>query len=289
MYKQDSAGDKGTLYQLRTILDRRNVVTDPKSDFNACEDFLEVVINGYILAALCTLFGVNHVKDITKEMLFPSGLSNATTKEDVCHAIVNECIAAKIEDRYTKYTGSSVPPTIIIDGVFNYSCLLLSMGLLARNFKDCWKERDGPRSIRMWKFLMLHFKESRHPKYAYEAFQLLGRVNATLTPKQAFELTWNRFCSTRNGLGNNKPMDLHMEHLNRVFKDNIHMSHSHLTTESIHKAATASTALKVVLDNFDKAMHVKPESGNKRFEFKKLVGRLYGPGNSNRLEIVVID
>ena len=52
-----------------------------------------------------------------------------------------------------------------------------------------------------------------------------------------------------------------MEHSNQMFKDNIHMSHSHLTTESIHRAVTASTTLKVVLDHFNKAMHVKPESG----------------------------
>lgn len=58
--------------------------------------------------------------------------------------------------------------------------------------------------MRLWKFLLLHFKQSGRAKYAYEAFRLLAQVNVTLTPKQALEAMWNRVCSTHNGIGNNR-------------------------------------------------------------------------------------
>jgi L1 cell adhesion molecule like protein len=46
-----SAAEHGTLYQLRNLLGRSNVVTDPTKDFNPCEDFFLVVISGHIIAA----------------------------------------------------------------------------------------------------------------------------------------------------------------------------------------------------------------------------------------------
>ena len=74
-------------------------------------------------------------------MLFPNGVPNLITdRENALRAI--KCIAAKIEDIHTKYTVSSFTSTT--DGVFNYSHLLLSMGLLARDYRDSWKEADGP-------------------------------------------------------------------------------------------------------------------------------------------------
>ena len=45
-----SAGEHGTLYQLRYKLNRTNVVKDPMNDFNACDDFFDVVISGHIIA-----------------------------------------------------------------------------------------------------------------------------------------------------------------------------------------------------------------------------------------------
>ncbi len=44
--------ERGTLYQLWNLIDRRNVTTNVKSDINAVEDFLETVVEGYIVAAV---------------------------------------------------------------------------------------------------------------------------------------------------------------------------------------------------------------------------------------------
>jgi L1 cell adhesion molecule like protein len=257
LYSPKSAADKGTLYQLRTILDRRNVVADPKRDFNACHGFLETVIDGYITSAACTIFGVKQPSQITMEMMFSNGIPESDNRRDIMKGI--ECIAREIEDKFTGYSTSSIPPTT--DGIFNYSRLVLSMGLLARDFRDSWKEGDGPQSIRLWKFLLLHYKQSGHTKYANEAVRLLAAVKATLTPKESFELTWNRTCSTRNGIANNIPLDLHNEHLNRMFKDDLKTFHSHLSEKSVNKTANATTAVYDMLSNFDEELKLKADIG----------------------------
>ena len=39
LYNTKSSMDHCTLYQLRDLINRRNVVTEVKKDVNACEDF----------------------------------------------------------------------------------------------------------------------------------------------------------------------------------------------------------------------------------------------------------
>ena len=56
--------EKGTLYQIRNLIDRRNITKHPKSDVNAAEDFLEVVIISHILTAVMTYLGMNSLDEM---------------------------------------------------------------------------------------------------------------------------------------------------------------------------------------------------------------------------------
>ena len=64
------------------------------------------------------------------------------------------------------------------------------MGLLAHNFHDSLKESDGDRSIRCWKFFLLHFKVDDRVKYAVEAINLLAQVNGLLPPGMGHQLIY---------------------------------------------------------------------------------------------------
>ena len=44
--------ERGTLFQLRNLLNRRNISTSVKSNVNAWENFLNVVTKGHIVAAV---------------------------------------------------------------------------------------------------------------------------------------------------------------------------------------------------------------------------------------------
>ena len=62
-YSTLSSGDPGTLYHLRTLLNRRNVVKDPKKAYDACSAFLDDVLNGHLLACGMAYFGLTEKDD----------------------------------------------------------------------------------------------------------------------------------------------------------------------------------------------------------------------------------
>ena len=47
------------------ILNRRNVSKKPKGNVNAVENFLEVVINSHMLAAVMTYLGMSTLNDLS--------------------------------------------------------------------------------------------------------------------------------------------------------------------------------------------------------------------------------
>ena len=48
-YSVKSSSEHSTMYQLRNLINKTNVGTNPKLNFNACDDFLPTVITGHIL------------------------------------------------------------------------------------------------------------------------------------------------------------------------------------------------------------------------------------------------
>ena len=122
------------------------------------------------------------------------------------------------------------------DGVFEYACSVIGLGLMARNFHDATHEGDDERLMRCWKFFMLHFKADSRTKYTVEAFNLIGQVSATLTPRMAYRLVWNRTCNLRGGEGNTILLDLQNEHLNRTFKDDINTFRANISDRVLHGA-----------------------------------------------------
>lgn len=65
------------------------------------------------------------------------------------------------------------------------------------------------------------WKKHNHPKYAYASLLLQLRVKALMTPRQAHRLIWNRTISDKDGAGTRKSLDLKLEQLNLVAKDDI--------------------------------------------------------------------
>ena len=85
LYKSSSS--IGTLYQLRNLINRRNVVMDPKDDMNACEDFFELTVNAHILAAAMTILGMNSLSDDPSPQIFPQNLSTSCDQEVALQSI----------------------------------------------------------------------------------------------------------------------------------------------------------------------------------------------------------
>ena len=107
---------------------------------------------------------------------------------------------------------------------------------------------------------MLHFKTNGRTKYALKVFNLTTQLNALPFPQLAPQLMWNRTCNTEGGQGKNKELDLHNEHINRVFKSDIDTFHSNLTEHSIARSGCAIGPMMKIIKHFDKVLDVKQES-----------------------------
>ena len=63
LYKGGSNNDRGTLVQLRNLINRRNVANDVSGRFNASIDFFELVTKCHIVAAAMDFFGMSTPQD----------------------------------------------------------------------------------------------------------------------------------------------------------------------------------------------------------------------------------
>ena len=147
------------------------------------------------------------------------------------------------------------------DGVCLYAREVLSLGLIWHEFHDAVKEGDGDRVIRVWKFLLLVFKNSGQKNYSLETLNLLLQERYILSERQKLQLKWSRFINTCGRQGCNIPCDLHMEHLNRCLKCIMRNMGANLTTESITVAAKSISIVNNVCEVFENGVtKSKPNS-----------------------------
>ena len=93
-------------------------------------------------------------------------------------------------------------------------------------FADAIREGDGRRVLRCWKYMVPIFSASGNTNYACEAANLLIQHNYSLSPRMAAQLSCSRFVNVHGRPGKNIPVDLHMEHLNKIAKGAIRLSGS---------------------------------------------------------------
>ena len=235
LYSRESEGEKGTLKQLQTAINRTNIPVKVKDNPIAVEDFIGLTLHAHIVAAAMEFFkmrdetsspstnlDIGQIRKMPKSNWWKS-LSVAIQQfldQFVLHDKVDQLSSnvqafsretankkksqKEAEEKEKKKQWESE------DGVYSYVCRFLAMSLMARNFHDASHYGDGERLIRCWKFLLLHLKVDGRIKYSVEAFHLLAQVNALLPPHMAHQLMWNRTCNVSGGEGNNM-------HFNRVF------------------------------------------------------------------------
>lgn len=278
MYNKASIGDKGTLRQLQVIINRQNLPAQVKDDPRAVEEFLEVVLDAHIIAASLQYFGMDTTESVPTRNIDLENILGLPLEQQ--KSAFYGAIAHIVNEYALRHTHSAVPscettipcsvteePFLLMnmkkgeDHVLNYATCVLGMGLLARNFHDSSREGDGERSLRCWKFFLLHFKADGRTKYSIEALNLLAQVNGLLSEQMTHQLMWNRTCNPRGGSGNNVPLDLHLEHLNRLFKDNINSFKSNVSEQSVSRSSQAIGPIKELIERFDRITHIKTPSG----------------------------
>ena len=272
-YSERSAGDHGTLYQLRNRLNRTNVAKKPKNDMNACEDFIEIVTSGHIVAAALETFQLDSTDDTPSNDVVP----NAQDVWTQPHSTRQACLDKWCKQIFDTFVGlsynnlkSSLCPRTERDGVSSYSVQVLRLGCLFMEFADAIREGDGEHVLRCWRYLMPIFLSSGCRNYACESANMLLQYSYALSPTLANDLLWSRFVNVHGRPGKNIAVDLHMEHLNRLAKDAIRFQGANKTKRAIERVGRSIGTLSPVLLQFDTENSIStPSSGHNKSDPKK--------------------
>lgn len=280
--------ERGTLYQLRNLINRRNVKKEVKSDVNAAEDFIEIVVTGYIVSAVLSYLGMSSITDAPNDTILSPDLwmeDDSVRKSaliDVASAIVDKHIDLSTDlgqmheesDNGSAENSDDCGESVVDDGgegsggqdgpvgsAYEYCREVLSLGLLYLYFKDSIREGDGTRVMVAWKYFMLIFKATKHKNYALEALTMLTQYFVILPPNLAEQLKWSRFVNVHGFPGHNISADLHMEHMNRTVKTIIDGLGSNKTDAAIVRAGKSVGPVSDILTKFDDEAGVAPISG----------------------------
>lgn len=108
-------------------------------------------------------------------------------------------------------------------------------GLLDMAMHQGVRENDGDLIISLWKINLLDFHRHKHNKYLIIAHQMLTGMAGFYSQKIRQEMKWNRTVNIRGGEGNNIPMDLANEFLNKDFKNNLKNANGRYTDVDVHR------------------------------------------------------
>ena len=74
LYNGCSGMNSGRLFQLRNLINRRNVVSDVTKDLTASEEFMELITVPHVLAAAIHLAGATHIAGLSRQTSCPLGI-----------------------------------------------------------------------------------------------------------------------------------------------------------------------------------------------------------------------
>ena len=251
LVSEKSAAEHGTVYQIRNLIGRSNVVKKPKKDVNACEDFLQLVLYSYITEAVMEVLEMKSTDEwpdsIAEDMWLCSKEERQKKMDEILSIVV---------DKYVSIEYNTHCSTTTDDKVLQYSKQLLSLGCIYLEFTDAIREGDGKRILRCWKYLAIIFHNSNRTNYAKEGILLLHQYYYVLSPREMEQLLYNRFINTSGVAGRNISADLHMEHLNKEVKIGIAGLRSGKTEDAIVRFSKAIGTVTPILEQFDEVNRI---------------------------------
>ena len=137
------------------------------------------------------------------------------------------------------------------DNLFNYHRTKLVFGLTLFEFDDAIREGDGQRLHEIYGFALLIFKANHKTKYAYVILLHLVKLAGMLSERDAHDLKWNRFFNKHGLKGGNIPLDLRMEHINKIVKQMWKGVGANLNETTAKRVAETIGPVELILDSAD--------------------------------------
>lgn len=125
MYDTQSCAEFGTLYQLRNLINRRNVLTKPEKDVNASEDFLTLTVTSHFLALCMQKLSMKSLDDVPMSDEFDEN-TWMLSDDDRKSALYSFC--QRVIDENVNFSMSG-DISCSGDGVVNYGKEVMSLGI----------------------------------------------------------------------------------------------------------------------------------------------------------------
>ena len=136
--------------------------------------------------------------------------------------------------------------------------LLIKLLLIRKNLHTAIKYGDGSRVLLTVKHMLPYFKVNNNYKYALACLELLAQTQMFLSPRLSLAVTQGRFINMRGAPNSNYPIDLCVEHSNKVFKDNVSLYRGDCTQKVLDRISKSQTITKEILDNHQQEFTSKP-------------------------------
>ena len=160
-----SARQHGTMYQLKNVVNRTNV-KNPKTNFNACDDFFQIIVTSHILAAAMEVLGMSNLDDTPCEDVLLSPDLIWMDTDEVRKGFLQD-ITMLIAKRFIGISYNTPLNASTSDGVNDYSRHLLTIGCLYAEMRDAvergrWKSRLAVLTIPITSFSPCWSSELHH-------------------------------------------------------------------------------------------------------------------------------
>lgn len=273
-YKVASAREAGTLYQLRYVINRRNVVKNASADYHAVVSFIDVVTTAHVIAAALKAFGMSNIDDPCPKIPNFTDLADKDSKKRLLDKIVGEMVdsfflnSLAVAVNRIEVNANNIEGPITNDGVYNYATNVTKYGLLRKISILATRSEDGIRQIRHWKYALLVYDLSHKIKYRLESFLLLAGVNAVFSEKQRHQIIWNRFVNLSGGQDKNLDGDYVMELMNKYAKGRVKLLGPNQTPEVVDRIGKTMMFCHNVNEKLEREIGVHP-GGNTRAQMDK--------------------
>ena len=154
--------------------------------------------------------------------------------------------AIQVECHSSGRTMNNVKVTDEDDHKFNYTCMVLSEGLLDWARNDASHEGDGMKTYALWKNDLLTFKATGHSVHAILAFEFVEQTKRLLSLRKWSQLLHNRTVNFYGGEGKNVPTDYAIELLNGEVKPDLRHKFRTLTEKTIDRVGRLVRQCKMI-------------------------------------------
>lgn len=139
-FKPESCREQGTLYQLKNLVNRRNVSKNVSSNYHAASEFIDLVTDCHVIAACLEYCGMGNLESQCKKIPTALHLADSTVKRRVLRHLVGEIVDTfflnaitinvdRIED---PASDMDVAPIAQDDAVYNYATNFTKLGCYER-------------------------------------------------------------------------------------------------------------------------------------------------------------